>query len=56
MRSMYEDAATSVKLSGGVSKGFNMKVGVHQGSVLSPLLSTIVPEALFRNFGTLLCR
>ena len=32
------------------SKGFNVKVGVHQGSVLSPLLFIIVMEALSRNF------
>ena len=37
-------------LSGGVSKGFNVKVGVHQGSVLSPLLFIIVLEALSKNF------
>ena len=28
-----------------------MKVGVHQGSVLSPLLFTIVLEALTQHFG-----
>ena len=42
---MYEDATTRVKLNGRKSKGFGVKVGVHQGSVLSSLLFIIVPEA-----------
>ena len=49
-RQMYEDATTAVKLNGRESKGFKVKVGVHQGSVLSPLLFIIVLEALSRNF------
>ena len=32
------------------SGDFNVKVGVHQGSVLSPLLFIIVLEALSREF------
>ena len=32
------------------SRAFNVKVGVHQGSVLSPLLFIIVLEALSREF------
>jgi len=39
-----------VKLNGGVSRGFGVKVGVHKGSVLSPLLFIIVLEALSRRF------
>ena len=39
-----------VKLSVRVSQGFGVKVGVHQGSVLSPLLFIIVMEALSRKF------
>ena len=35
---------------GGYSEEFEVKVGVHQGSVLSPLLSIIVLEALSREF------
>ena len=34
----------------GLSKEFEVKVGVHQGSVLSPLLFIIVLEALSREF------
>ena len=32
------------------SKAFSVRVGVHQGSVLSPLLFIIVLEALSREF------
>src|SRR5271157_5206058 len=48
IQSMYDGAMTAVKLKGGESKEFEVKVGVHQGSVLSPLLFTIVLEALSR--------
>ena len=37
-------------MNGRESKAFNVKVGVHQGSVLSPLLFIIVLEALSREF------
>jgi Reverse transcriptase (RNA-dependent DNA polymerase) len=50
IKAMYADALTMVKLNGRVSKGFRVKVGVHQGSVLSPLLFIIVMEALSRKF------
>ena len=46
---MYEEATTSVKLTGMESKGFRVRVGVHQGSVLNPLF-VIVLEALSKEF------
>ena len=47
---MYVGVTTVVKMKGEESKEFEVKVGVHQGSVLSPLLFTIVLEALCRHF------
>ena len=46
----YEDATTTVRVNGRESKAFSVRVGVHQGSVLSPLLFIIVLEALSREF------
>src|SRR5664279_3193076 len=50
IKSMYEDATTAVKVNGRVSNAFVVRVGVHQGSVLSPLLFIIVLKALSREF------
>src|SRR5271163_2987261 len=49
-KAMYEGAPTAVKLRDDESKEFEVKVGVHQGSVLSPLLFTSVLEALSMEF------
>jgi len=56
IKAMYADMSTMVRLSGRVSEGLNVKVGVHQGSVLSPLLFIIVMEALSRNFRGGYCK
>src|SRR5258706_381475 len=47
---MYEGATTSVRLGAGETKEFSVIVGVHQGSVLSPLLFIIVLEELSKKF------
>ena len=44
---MYEGAQTVVRTTGD-SKAFNVKVGLHQGSVFSPLLFVIVMEMISR--------
>ena len=48
---MYAKARSQGRVGKGFSKEFEMKVGVHQRSVLSPLLFIIVLEALSREFG-----
>jgi len=45
---MYESAQTVVRTTEGDSKAFNVKVGLHQGSVSSPLLFVIVMEMISR--------
>ena len=48
--SMYTGAKTVVRTVYGNSKGFEEKVGMHQGLALSPLLFVIVMEAISREF------
>jgi len=45
---MYEGAQIVVRTTEGDSKAFSVKVGLHQGSVLSPLLFVIVMELISR--------
>jgi len=47
---MYTGAKTVVRTVCGNSKGFEVKVGMHQGSALSPLLFITVTEAISREF------
>ena len=46
----YAGVATAVRLNCTESAEFEVTVGVHQGSVLSPLLFIVVLEALSRAF------
>ena len=50
IQSMYDGTKTAVKLDEDESDEFEVMVGVHQGSVLSPLLFIIVLEAISREF------
>ena len=50
VQGMYSNARSHVHVGEGYSEEFEVKVGVHQGSVLSPLLFIIVLEALSREF------
>ena len=49
VQGMYANARSCVRVGEGYSEEFEVKVGVHQGSVLSPLLFIIVLEALSRS-------
>ena len=51
IKSMYIGTMTAVKIGGRESGKFSVRVGVHQGSVLSPFLFIIFLEALSKNFG-----
>ena len=48
--SVYIGAKTVVRIVYGNSKDFEVKVGMQQGSGLSPLLFVIVMEAISREF------
>ena len=50
IQEMYSNARSRVRVGEGYSEEFEVKVGVHQGSVLSPLLFIIVLEALSHKF------
>ena len=43
VQGMHSNASSRVRVGEGYSKEFEVKVGVHKGSVLSPLLFIIVP-------------
>ena len=45
---LYTEACTVVRTDAGLSESFEVKVGLHQGSVLSPLLFVAVMDVVFR--------
>ena len=49
---MYDGCTSRARVNDSYSESIDVKVGVHQGSVLSPLLFIIVLEALLREFRT----
>ncbi|CAI9715052.1 Hypothetical predicted protein [Octopus vulgaris] len=52
VRAMYRDAVSKVRVGNVYSEEFRVEVGVHQGSVLSPLLFIIVLQAITEEFKT----
>ena len=44
--SLYTEACTVVRTYAGLSGRFEVKVGLHQGTVLSPLLFTVVMDVV----------
>ena len=50
VQGMYSNARGCVRVGERYSEEFEVKVGVHQGSVLSPVLFIVVLEALSREF------
>ena len=47
--SLYDGAKTRVRMGSAYSEEFKVKVGVHQGPVLSPLLFAIVVDVVTKN-------
>ena len=52
IQAMYYNPSSKVRVESSYSDSFGVNVGVHQGSVLSPLLFIIVLEALSQEFRT----
>ena len=52
VQSMYKEVRSRVRVGDEYSNSFDVRVGVHQGSVLSPLIFVIVLEALSMEFRT----
>ena len=50
LRKRVDSARSRVCVGEGYSEEFEVKVGVHQGSILNPLLFIILLEALSREF------
>ena len=46
MMSLYEGAKTRVRVDSELTEAFEVKVGMHQGSVLSPFLFALVVDVV----------
>ena len=52
IKDMYEGVTTKIKTRTGVSESFEVKIGVHQGSALSPYLFILVLDELLTRGGS----
>ena len=48
MEDMYDEVVANARTCGGITSDFYITIGLHQGSVLSPLLFSIVMDELTR--------
>ena len=48
LMALYTEVCTVVRTDAGLSENFEVKVGMHQGSVLSPLLFAAVMDVVSR--------
>ena len=46
VRDMYDDSITAVRCAVGVTQGFEVEVGLHQGSALSPCLFAMMMDMM----------
>ena len=46
VQDMYDDSTTAVRCAVGVTEGLELKVGLHQGSALSPCLFAVVVDRM----------
>ena len=46
VQDMYDDSTTAVRCAVGVTEGFEVTVGLHQGSALSPCLFAVVVDRM----------
>ena len=46
VQDMYDDTTTAVRCAVGVTEGFEVKVGLHQGSALSPCLFAMLMDRM----------
>jgi len=44
IKDMYEGVESSIRICDGVTKGFPIKIGLHQGSALSPYLFALIMD------------